>query len=95
MTAAFDRDEEEYGGIIDDVRTAIQWVPILRMLQKLEVEKELVPRLKAIQDIAAFAIKTGVKEDPYKNRAFLIFCKLIETVEKDPQWQGILKDVLK
>ena len=90
--AGFMDDIREY---LDDIRAGLQWLPILAKLKTLDQATEMVPRLKSIQDIAAFAIKTGLKEDPYKNRAFLIVCKLISTVENDKQWQAILKDVLK
>lgn len=101
MTAAHIQREEEFDGFLDDIkehladiRAGLQWLPILAKLKKLDEATEMVPRLHAIQDIAAFAIKTGLKEDPYKHRAFLIACKLIETIEADPQWQLIVKGLL-
>lgn len=102
MTAAHLQRDEQYDGFLDDIkeyladiRAGLQWLPILAKLKTLDQATEMVPRLKAIQDIAAFAIKVGLKEDPYKHRAFMIACKLIETIENDKQWQAIVKDLLK
>ena len=86
---------EEYGGIWDDIQTAKKWRPILPMLDALENSKGTVERLEAIQEILAFCIKTGLKEDPYTKRSFLIFGKFVELIESDPEWRAIFEDIVK
>tara|TARA_Y100001978_G_C23336409_1_gene265359 strand:+ start:93 stop:368 length:276 start_codon:yes stop_codon:yes gene_type:complete len=85
---------EEYGGLWDDLATARKWRPILPMLDALENSIGTIERLEAIQEILAFCIKTGLKEDPYTKRSFLIFGKIIETLEDDPEWRTIFEGII-
>lgn len=88
-------EPESYGGIWDDIATARKWRPILPMLDALEQAKGSVEKLQAIHEIAAFAIKAGLNEDPYANRSFLIFGKFIELLDTDDEWRAIFEDVVK
>ena len=88
-------EPEAYGGVIDDLKTARQWAPILPLLKEFEDAQGTVDNLKAIEEIAAFCIVAGLNEKPYRNRAFLIFGKFIELVEKDPEWRAIFEDIIK
>ena len=85
---------EEYGGLWDDIATARKWRPILPMLDALENAIGTVERLEAIQEILAFCIRTGLKEDPYTKRSFLIFGKFVELMEDDPEWRTIFEGVM-
>lgn len=86
---------EEFGGIWSDIQTAKKWRPILPMLDALEEAKGSVERLQAVHEILAFCIKTGLKEDPYTKRSFLIFGKFVELIEDDPEWRTIFEGVIK
>lgn len=86
---------DKYGGVIDDLRTAKKWSHILPLLRQFEDAQGTVDNLKAIEEIAAFCISTGLNEKPYRNRAFLIFGKFIELIEKDPEWRAIFEDIIK
>ena len=88
-------EPEAYGGVIDDLRTAKKWAPILTLLKEFEDAQGTVDNLKAIEEIAAFCIVAGLNEKPYRNRAFLIFGKFIELIEKDPEWRAIFEDIIK
>lgn len=88
-------EPETYGGVIDDFKTAKKWAPILTLLKEFEDAQGTVDNLKAIEEIAAFCIVAGLNEKPYRNRAFLIFGKFIELIEKDPEWRAIFEDVVK
>lgn len=86
---------DSYGGAWDDIQTALKWKPILPLLENLEKSSDLIGRAKAIKELAAFAIKTGLHTDPYGRRGFLIYCKFIELIENDKQWREIVSDLLK
>ena len=86
---------EEFGGIWNDLATARKWRPILPMLDALENSVGTIERLEAIKEILAFCITVGLKEDPYTKRSFLIFGKIIETLEDDPEWRIIFETVVK
>lgn len=88
-------EPEEFGGIWDDIQTAKKWRPILPMLDALENAVGTVERLEAIQEILAFCIRTGLKEDPYTKRSFLIFGKFVELIEDDSEWRAIFEDMIK
>ena len=94
MTAAFDRDDEEYGSLLDDVKTAWHWVPILKLVRKLEDARGVVEQTKAAKEIVSFAIETALHKDPYKARAFLLFALACETIETDPRWQKVVEELL-
>lgn len=85
---------EEYGGLIDDVKTAAHWLPILKLVKKLEDSKSIVEQSKAAQEIAAFAIQTALHKDPYKVRAFLLFVLACETIETDKRWRKVVEGML-
>ena len=88
-------EPESYGGIWSDIKTAQKWRPILPMLDALEEAKGSVERLQAVHEILAFCIKTGLKEDPYSKRSFLVFGKFIELLDNDDEWRSIFEDVVK
>jgi hypothetical protein len=88
-------EPEGYGGIWDDVQTGLKWKPILPMLQALESSKGTVDKMRALRNVAAFAIKTGLKVDPYSRRGFLIFSKYVDLCDRDPEWLAITEDILK
>lgn len=85
---------DEYGGLIDDVKTAAHWLPILKLVKKLEDAKDIVEQTKAAQEIVAFAIRTALHKDPYKARAFLLFALACETIETDPRWRKVVEGML-
>lgn len=87
--------DEEFGGIIDDVQTALRWKPILPLLQNLESQKDTVKRLEAIRDVAHFAIKTAFKVDPYSRRGFLILALLCDLAKTDGRVRGVIEDLCK
>lgn len=87
-------EPESYEGIWNDIKTAQKWRPILPMLDALENAVGTVERLEAIQEILAFCIKTGLHEDPYTKRSFLIFGKFVELIEDDPEWRTIFEGVI-
>lgn len=93
MTGAAESDS--YGGVWDDIQTALKWKPILPLLQNLETSGGLVGKAEAIKEVAAFAVRVGLKEDPYRHRVFLIYCKFIELLRRDEQWRRIVEDILK
>ena len=88
-------EPETYGGVLDDLKTARQWAPILPLLKEFEDANGTVDNLKAIEEVAAFCITVGLNEKPYRNRAFLIFAKFIELIEKDPEWKAIFEGMIK
>lgn len=97
MTDAAEPDayDTEYGGIWDDVQTALKWKPILPLVKALEDASGTVGKAEAAKELAAFAIKNALNTNPYKHRAFLIYCKFIELIKKDPEWLAIVEGVLK
>lgn len=88
-------DVTEVGGVWDDVSTALKWKPILPLLKSMEEANGTVAKAEAIRDLAAFAIKTGLKTDPYNHRAFLVYAKFVDLMKKDHQWQLIVEGILK
>lgn len=86
---------EEYGGLWDDVQTALKWKPILGLVKALEDADGTVAKAEAAQKLAAFAIKNALNTDPYKHRVFLIYCKFVELIKKDPAWLAIVEGALK
>jgi hypothetical protein len=86
---------DEYGGIWDDVQTALKWKPILPLVKALEDAQGTVDKAEAARELSAFAIKNALGTDPYKHRAFLIYCKFVELIKEDPQWRAIVEGILK
>lgn len=86
---------DEYGGIWDDVQTALKWKPILPLVKALEDAQGTVAKAEAARELSAFAIKNALNTDPYKHRAFLIYCKFVELIKEDPQWLAIVEGILK
>lgn len=89
-----DDNGDDFGGWIDDIKTASHWLPILKLVKKLEDSSGIVEQTKAAQEIVAFAIKTALHKDPYKARAFLLFALACETIETDPRWQKVVEGML-
>lgn len=87
--------DEEFGGVWDDLQTALKWKPILPLLHNLEQASGTVGKAEAIRPLVAFAIKTAINTDPYHHRAFLIYCKFVELIKHDPEWLAIVEGVLK
>ena len=86
---------DEYGGIWDDVQTALKWKPILPLVKALEDAQGTVGKAEAARDLGAFAIKNALNTDPYRHRFFLVFCKFVELIKSDPEWRAIVEDILK
>lgn len=86
---------DEYGGVWDDVQTALKWKPILPLVKALEDAQGTVAKAEAARELGAFAIQNALNTDPYKHRAFLIYCKFVELIRSDPEWRAIVEDILK
>lgn len=86
---------DEYGNLWDDVQTALKWKPILPLVKALEDAQGTVGKAEAARDLGAFAIKNALNTDPYKHRAFLIYCKFVELIREDKQWLAIVEGILK
>jgi hypothetical protein len=86
---------DEYGGIWDDVQTALKWKPILPLVKALEDAQGTVAKAEAARELGAFAIKNALNTDPFRNRAFLIYCKSVELIKEDPQWLAIVEGILR
>lgn len=86
--------DEEFGGIIDDVQTALEWKPILPLLAALKASNTIPEKLDAVIPIIQFVCVHGLRHDPRMDRWFLIVRKACETIKADPQWQAVLKGML-
>jgi hypothetical protein len=86
---------DEYGGIWDDVQTALKWKPILPLVKALEDAQGTVAKAEAARELSAFAIKNALNTDPYRHRVFLIYCKFVELIREDKQWLAIVEGMLK
>jgi len=85
--------EEDRGGIIDDVKTAIEWEPILPLLAKLKASNTVPERLDSVLPIIQFICVHGFRHDPRMDRWFLVVRKAFETVKADQQWQAFIRSL--
>jgi len=83
----------EYGGMWDDLKTAMKWRPILPLLQTLENSKGTVAKAHAIRNIAAFILQTGFNRMPDKAPLFAVFDLAVRTLAADPEWQTIVANL--
>lgn len=90
-----DAYDAEYGNLWDDVQTALKWKPILPLVKALEDADGTIQKAEAAEKLAAFAIKTALNTHPYKHRSFLIYCKLVELIKRDPEWLAIVEGILR
>lgn len=84
----------EYGGMWDDLQTAMKWRPILPLLQTLEHSTGTVAKAYAIRNIVAFILKTGLNRMPAEAPLFAVFDKAVRTLAADPEWQAIVASLL-
>ena len=87
-------DEEDFGGIIDDVRTARDWRPIAPLLKEFENAEGTLAIAESVKDILAFLIKMQTKEDPLKNKSFYVYSKFVDLIKNDPQWLAIFEEIV-
>ena len=85
---------DEYGGLLDEIHTGLQWKPILGLLKVAQETKGTAARLAAWQAVAAFAIKTGLKKDPFSLPGFVAFALLVELAHSDPRVLTVIERVL-
>jgi hypothetical protein len=85
---------DEYGGLWDDVQEGLKWKPILPLLKIARETKGTAARLAAWQAVAAFAIRTGLKKDPYSLQAFTTFALLVELAHTDKRVLTVIERVL-
>ena len=84
----------DFGGMWDDLQTAMKWRPILPLLQTLENSKGTVAKAYAIRNIVAFILKTGLNRMPAEAPLFAVFDKAVRTLAADPEWQTIVANLI-
>jgi hypothetical protein len=78
----------------DDIQEGIKWKPILPLLKAARETRGTAARLAAWQAVAAFAIKTGLKKDPYSLPGFVVFALLVEIAHTDKRVLTVIERVL-
>ena len=69
----------------DDVQEGLKWKPVLPLLKAAREAKGTPAKLVAIQNVAAFALRTLTGKDPYHGPAFLAFALVVDLAQTDPR----------
>jgi len=80
-------------GIVEDLRVAQRWRPILPLLEKFESSRGVLAKAEALQAILLFAHRqsSGGGSEP---QGLLILRKTIDLMRTDPEWRRIIEDLL-
>ena len=85
-------DTAEIEGIIDDVKEAIRWKPILPLL-KATREASGAAKFAAVRDAVVFFCK-NVGIDPWQSKVFVSFAVLVDLSTTDPRVLAMLEELL-
>lgn len=95
MNRRHDRDEEEFGGFVDDVKTALKWKPILFMLKNLEQSDTINEKVSAVVEIAEFISITGFDTSPEGRRWHNALLRIALIIKQNPRIQDLIEDALR
>ena len=85
-------EQEEFGGLIDNIRELSHWYPILPLLERLRTEKDTSQKLDNLMEVVGFVMQT-LGSDLYRARAYLIARLSVETVKSDPRWRALVEEM--
>lgn len=89
-------EDNRYGGIIDDFKSAIEWQPILPLLRRFQNAMTPASKMSAAIDIAEFIAKVGFGDDsPQQRRWSKIARRFAVAVSFDPDLRELLKEMVK
>lgn len=88
--------EQEYGGMIDDIKTALKWKPILPLLQNLSDATLLADQAKAVLPIIDFIVAIGFNDEDVDSKLWRRFVgKIVSLIESDRELRNLIRDLLK
>ena len=82
------------GSLWDDIQEGVKWKPILPLMKSAREARGTAARLAAWQAVAAFVIRTGTGQDPYKLPAFMAFALVAELARTDPRVVEVIERII-
>lgn len=88
-------NDQQVGGIFDDIQTLAEFRPLLPMVRKLQAASTISDRFVVLAEIAEFASLHLFKTDARRKRWVAVLRLAAETAKSDPRWQTVISDLFK
>ena len=82
-------------GLIETIRIARRWKPVIGLLSAVEDAGTTCTRMIAIRNLAAFCIRTAFNVDPYSKRLFWTYAMLCDLAQRDIRVRQFVEDICK